>query len=145
MALVLPELDEIIKEVESRYLNNDPKLKDNIKELYKHCTGEYINTKKEKIIKDIFKSIFPTIDNVIMLPYEFMNTNLYKLIASVQLNLGQKEMYTNDVMKLSGYGRVYILDEVRRGNLKAQKKGNRWIFFVDDVFSWLEKKNKKSE
>lgn len=143
--MALPELDVIIKEVESKY-NNDEKLeslKKNIKYLYDHCSGESINTNKDKIIKNILNNIFPNVKDVIMLPYEFLNTNLYKLIATAQLGINQNEIYTNEVMKLSGYGRVYILDEVRRGNLKAQKKGNRWIFYQDDVFTWLEKKNTK--
>ena len=51
-----------------------------------------------------------------------------------------KYVNIEEVIKISGASQRYVMEEIKRGNLRAFKVGRRLRFDPEDIEKWIRKK-----
>lgn len=143
--MLIPEKKDLMKEIE---LLKDENIKDKVLKLYNHILGKEEVPNVNVIVKETLADLFPNrFSSEVMIPLSFHDTLIAKLLFSI-MYCQQEKMYSmQELIELTktdekplGLTRQYLGQEIKNKNLKAEKKGNRWLFKESEVNRYLAKK-----
>lgn len=140
---MIPSRTKFLNEVKKS--NFDENIKKDLISIYEHLLGnekiENIEILVDQTIKKLFPAVYST-DN--MIPYSFVSTSIGTVLFTA-LFKEDKLLTVNEVMEISGFTRQYITQEIKAGNLNAEKISSVWKLREKEVYDYLESKKKKKE
>ena len=93
----------------------------------------------DKLVKELFGGMHAP-----LIPWDFLETEVGKALIKVKFNYGNDILLVNDVARIVGCSKQYILKECSNENLKGEKRDGTWIIREKDLNEYLVKKGKPS-
>lgn len=145
---MIPDFKTFEKEVEKI---DNPKTKEKLFSLYEHLKGIKKLDNKRELLKEVFSSLFSfnIISTSILIPYEFLDTNIGKVLFLLFYDFESEEkkytvadliLMTKSDEKPKGFSKAYISKEIAAGNLKGTINNGRYYFSTSQINNYLERK-----
>lgn len=130
--------ENFIKEIEKVKEKYNINIED-FKNIYKAYEGQIldinINNICDKVINDMFGGYGDPV-----LPYEFILSDLGKVIISVRYGINNRIYSLNELSDITGFSKQKISYDIKVGNLNVLKKKGFVILYENDINDYLNKK-----
>jgi hypothetical protein len=128
------EVDELIKE-------NKNLIREDFELLYLSVSGIKMDINIGYLSDKIVNSLNIHDDTNILSFWEFLQTEVGKTIVKAKFKLSNEIYFINDLEKITGFSKEFILQEMKSENIKYEKR-NKEIFFKEDAIrEYLSKRD----
>lgn len=98
----------------------------------------------EYVVNKIVQGLFGGLFTQPLIPWNFLNTEIGKVIIQVKFGLNNEIYFINDLVQFTGYTKQFIGKEVKNGNIKMNRKHGIYYAYEKEVDEYLKMKNCKT-